>query len=122
MVSIEQLPLYPNYLIFSQTLENDTVSSVGSHHSSNSTKREQATSVSFINIPHKKTAATSTTSPPVTRSRATSKGKLFDDKFKSNFTVSNSLRVLVNEMCNQKHPSKNNNHWLTCFKPNSLEN
>ena len=56
---------------FSQTLENDTVSSVGSTRSS---RKEQATSVSFVNIPPPSAKASS---PPVTRSHAASRGKYF---------------------------------------------
>ena len=62
----------------SQTLENDTVSSVGSTGSKGSVnsngKREQATSVSFMNIPGP--SAKSARSPVTTRSRAASKGKI----------------------------------------------
>jgi len=52
-----------------QTLENDTVSSVGSTRSS---RKEQATSVSFVNIPPPSAKANS---PPVTRSHAASRVK-----------------------------------------------
>ena len=68
--------------LFSQTLENDTVSSIGSKVSSTGSKgsgksngkREQATSVSFMNIPGP--SAKSARSPVTTRSRAASKGKI----------------------------------------------